>query len=691
MKKEKLINERCNHMETKQLNANQKQAVEMPLGATMVIAGPGSGKTFVITERVRYMISHLQCQPQHILVITFTKAAAEEMKGRYLKATHQTGVTFGTFHSVFYRMLRKADPNRYALERLISEDKKRQVIEKIYQGMDTGDAYEDFIEVFLGHLTLMTNQLIQPKYYNPDGISKEVFLKVFNSYEQYKERHGLFDFDDMLVHTYYLLRNDSHILTFYQSKYKHILIDEFQDINCVQFEIIKLLSSRHTDLFVVGDDDQSIYQFRGAKPEFLLSFEEYFNPVQKIILDVNYRSTPNILRYSNSLIGYNINRYEKIMHAAHIEGDKPIVTYCEDAKEQASLVLKEILKLNAAGLPLKECAIIYRTNIQARPLIEALRTVQIPFIIKDAMVTLYDQWMTKDILAYLHLAYNIEDSERLLQIINRPTRYISKLALEDARKKGGNLLKNLLESDLLSRLQKDRIEELIFNLQRLKTLTLKEAIPYIRHTIGYEKYLIEYAAYRKIPSEGLVNMLLELEDSAREYACVEEWEEALYAISMSVKQSSRQKGHDALTLTTMHSAKGLEFGAVFIIDILDGVIPHSKSLSDTQVEEERRLFYVALTRAKERLYLYIPKNRYQKKAESSPFILETLTPKITLKEGDCIKHKMYGQGKVVKLDGSKAFIRFKNGQKVVDYMYCIKHHLLSREEKNESSKDKQKR
>ena len=186
-------------------------------------------------------------------------------------------------------------------------------------------------------------------------------------------------------------------------------------------------------------------------------------------------------------------------------------------------------------------------------------------------------------------------------------------------------------------------------------------------------------------------MLLELEDSAREYARVEEWEEALYAISMSVKQSSRQKDHDALTLTTMHSAKGLEFGAVFIIDILDGVIPHSKSLSDTQIEEERRLFYVALTRAKERLYLYIPKNRYQKKAESSPFILETLTPKITLKEGDCIKHKMYGQGKVVKLDGSKAFIRFKNGQKVVDYMYCIKHHLLSREEKNESSKDKQKR
>lgn len=677
-----------NHMETKHLNSNQQQAVEMPLGAIMVIAGPGSGKTFVITERVRYMISQLNCNPSHILVITFTKAAAQEMKSRYLAAHHQVGVTFGTFHSIFYRILRNAHPKRYDLENLISEDKKRYVIEKIYQGLDTGDSYEDFIEVFLGHLTLMTNQLIQPKYYNPDGISKEVFLKVLNGYEQYKERHELFDFDDMLVHTYYLLKNEPNLLAFYQSKYRHILIDEFQDINCVQFEIIKLLSEKSPDLFVVGDDDQSIYQFRGAKPEFLLSFEEYFKPVQKIILDTNYRSTPNILRYSNSLIGYNVNRYEKVMHAAHMEGEKPVLTYCEDAKEQATLVLKEVLKLNAAGLPLNECAIIYRTNIQARPLIEALRIAQLPFVIKDAMVTLYDQWMTKDILAYLHLAHNIEDGEKLIQILNRPTRYMSKLALEDARKKGGSLLKNLLDSDLLSRLQKDRIEELIFNLQRLKVLPLKEAIPYIRHTIGYEKYLTEYAAYRKIPVEGLINMLLELEDSARDYANVTEWEEALYAISMSVKQHSRHKGHDALTLTTMHSAKGLEFGAVFIIDILEGVIPHNKSLSEVQIEEERRLFYVALTRAKEKLYLYIPKNRYQKKAESSPFILETLTPKLILKEGDCVKHKIYGQGIISKLDGSKAFIRFKGEQKVVDYIYCIKHHLLSREEKNESSKDK---
>ena len=666
-------------MKNKSLNTNQEQAVHMPLGAVMVIAGPGSGKTFVITERVRYMIEQLKCTPNHILVITFTKAAAEEMRGRYLADNPNQGVLFGTFHSIFYRILRKHDPSRYDLDYLISEDKKRHVIEKIYQGLDSSDSYEDFLDVFLGHLTLMKNQLIQPKYYNPDGISKDLFLKVLNAYENYKERHTLFDFDDMLVHAYYLLQNDPSTLAFYQSRYKHILIDEFQDINCVQFEIIKLLSGKRADLFVVGDDDQSIYQFRGAKPEFLLSFEDYFKPVQKVILDVNYRSTQNILRYSNSLIGYNINRYEKVMNTYHDEGDKPLLTYCEDAKEQADLILREILKLHQEGLPLKECAVIYRTNIQARPIIEALRIAQLPFVIKDAMVSLYDQWMTKDILAYLYLAQQLDDTARLIQIINRPTRYISKAVIEEARQKPGNFLQALLQSDNLSRLQKDRIEELIFHLQRLNKLPLKEAIPYIRHSIGYEKYLTEYAAYRKIPAEGLINMLSELEDSARDYKDAASWEEALYAISMSVKQHSKNKGHDALTLTTMHSAKGLEFGAVFIIDIVDGVIPHNKSLGDTQIEEERRLFYVALTRAKQRLYLYIPKNRYQKKTESSPFILEILTPKIILKEGDLVKHKMYGKGTIQKIEGTKAHITFKGSLKIVDYAYCIKHHLLSKE------------
>ena len=673
-------------MKNKMLNENQSIAVHLPLGPVMVIAGPGSGKTYVITERVYYMIHHLGCDPRNLLVITFTKAAAEEMKSRYYEKDPNHRVTFGTFHSIFYRILRSSNPERYGLERLIQEDKKKQLIEKIYANMDADDDYEDFVDVFLSHLTLMQNQLIQPKFYNPDGLSKELFLKVYQSYEQYKERHGLFDFDDMLTHTYYLLANDTQVLKFYQKKYKHILIDEFQDINCVQFEIIKLLAGDTPDLFVVGDDDQSIYQFRGAKPEFLLSFQDYFKPVQKVILDVNYRPTEHILRYSNNLIGYNTVRFEKRMSTQRTEGPKPTFIYCEDGTDQGMRLIHELSALSKQQIPLNECAVIYRTNVQARPIIEALRKAQMPFIIKDAMVTLYDQWITKDVLIYLHLAQDRNHIEGILQIINRPSRYISKAALQETIQKvsstGGDFLNTLCSLDSLNASQRDRVEELIFHLQRLASLPLQKALTYIRSIIGYEHYMLDYAKFRKIPAEGLINLWLELEESAKGYETLHDFEEALIAISKSTKESMKNKNHQGITLTTMHSAKGLEFQAVFIIDIVDGVVPHTKSLGELQLEEERRLFYVALTRAKTHLYLMIPKNRYEKKTETSPFILEMLSPKVELKVGEKVRHKMYGVGTIEKIQGSKAFIRFKNEQKVIDYVYCIKHHLLFMEEEN---------
>ncbi|MEF9959950.1 MAG: ATP-dependent helicase [Niameybacter sp.] len=669
-------------MKNKMLNDNQTTAVHMPLGPVMVIAGPGSGKTFVITERVYHMIHNLACDPRKILVITFTKAAAQEMQSRYQKKDTTHSVAFGTFHSIFYRMLRNSDPVRYGLDRLIQEDKKKQFIEKIYASMDVSDDYEDFVEVFLGHLTLMQNQLIQPRFYNPDGLSKELFLSVYQAYESYKERQGLFDFDDMLTHTYYLLQNDSQILKFYQERYKHILIDEFQDINCVQFEIIKLLAGNQPDLFVVGDDDQSIYQFRGAKPEFLLSFENYFKPVKKVILDVNYRSTENILRYSNNLIGYNTIRYEKHMLAHQGTGVNPTFVYCEDSNEQATKVLEQLFILQKQQIPLHECAVIYRTNVQARPIIEALRKAQLPFVIKDAFSTLYDQWVTKDILAYLRLAHQMGNVEWGIQIINRPSRYISKVAIQEAMAQGGHFLNTLSQLQSLNRSQRDRVEELIFHLQRLATLSLLDAIRYIRHMIGYEHYMLDYAKYRKIPSEGLVDLLEEIEDSAKGYPSVEEWEESMIAVTQSIKQSMRDKSHQGISLSTMHSAKGLEFQAVFLIDIVDGIIPHNKSLGELQLEEERRLFYVGLTRAKKHLYLMIPKSRHQKKTESSPFVLEMLHPKVILKEGERVKHKIYGRGIIEKIEGSKATIRFKTTQKVLDYLYCMKHHLLYQEEEH---------
>lgn len=666
---------------TTNLNENQLRAVTMGLKPTRVIAGPGSGKTHVIIHRIAYMIQMLGCKADQILVITFTKAAAEEMKTRYVERFGGRGVTFGTFHSIFFRILKFSDPQRYQLENLMLEDQKKKMIEEIYRQMDC-DEYEDFVEVFLAHLTLMKNQMIAPKYYHPDGLSKELFSKVYHEYEAKKERMGKFDFDDMLLDCYHTLVQDPQLLAYFQKRYQHILIDEFQDINCVQFEVIKLLASGHRNLFIVGDDDQSIYGFRGSKPEFLLQFSEYFNEAEDIVLDVNYRSTKNILSYSNNLILHNQKRYNKVMKSFKGEATPPQIIYCEDVKEEAVEVTKAILKHKEAGHPYSECAVIYRTNIQARPIIEMLLSSNIPFCLKDTMVTLYDQWITKDILAYLRLAQDPRQDAHLLKIINRPSRYISKAHQASASSLGEGILFNLLKVEELSEWQKDPIQQLIYHLQVLKGKSLTEAITYIRKIIAYDDYVKEYAKFRRVPPSGLLEVLDEIEDSVKGYPDVDAWEEALYEQAMSIKQSTKiNRGQDAVVLSTMHSAKGLEFTTVCVLDANDGVTPHNKSIGEAQLEEERRLFYVGLTRAKMHLLIYIPKKRYNEKVPISPFVLEMRTPQTILEPGTKVRHKVYGPAKILAVAKPKAKLLFDDGTtRIVDLDFCIKNNIMWVEE-----------
>lgn len=667
--------------QTKYLNENQLNAVTMALKPIRVIAGPGSGKTHVIIHRIAHMITYYKCKPEQILVITFTKAAAEEMKTRFIKEFGNTRVTFGTFHSIFFRILRMSNSQRYQLENLIPEDQKKKMIEDIYRKLEC-EEYEDFVEVFLAHLTLMKNQMIAPKYYHPDGLSKELFMQVYQEYENKKERMGRFDFDDMLVDCYHTLVNDPHLCTYFQNRYKHILIDEFQDINCVQFEVIKLLAQKNRDIFIVGDDDQSIYGFRGSKPEFLLQFAEYFREAEDVVLDTNYRSTKNILSYSNDLILHNQKRYNKVMKSHFGEGNNPKIVYCEDVKEEALQVTQEIIKHREAGHPYHECAIIYRTNIQARPIIEMLLSANIPFCLKDAMVTLYDQWLTKDILAYMKLAQDIRQDEHVLKIINRPSRYMSKAHLAAAKQLDGGIIFNLLKLDSLSEWQKDPLEQMIYHLQVLKNKPFRETVSYIRKTIGYDTYVKEYAAYRHIPVTGLMELLDEIEDSTQNYNDVEAWEEALYDQAMSIKQGAKaNKGQDAVILTTMHSAKGLEFHTVCILDANDGITPHNKSIGEIQLEEERRLFYVALTRAKRELKVFVPKKRHNEKIAVSPFVLEMKTPQTVVKVGMKVRHKVYGEAVIVGIDHTKGRLKFKDGTfKIIDLGFCIKNNILLLEE-----------
>ncbi|MBU3804343.1 MAG: ATP-dependent helicase, partial [Candidatus Cellulosilyticum pullistercoris] len=505
------------------LNINQQKAVSCDLRPTIVIAGPGSGKTQVIVQRINYMTSVLKCFPNQILVVTFSKLAAEEMKMRYQHLFGEVPITFGTLHSIFYRILRKSDPRRYALEQLLLEDKRKVLLTQLLKEMDT-DEGEEFLEGFIKHLSLMKNQLIVPSQYQPVGIPSNVFLDLLARYEAYKERHSLFDFDDMLVECYYLLKNNDELLRAVSNRYQYVLVDEFQDINLVQFEIIKMLVHEKKQIFVVGDDDQSIYQFRGAKPSYLLDFKKYFPETQEIFLDVNYRCSNLILKQSLMLIEKNKIRYHKKLVTPNPNGMPPQYISCKNAKEEALHIVRTIMQRRKEGIQLGDMAVIYRTNIQARPIVETLLSANIPFCLRDGMSSLYEQWITKDILCYLHLAKNLNELEYACKIINKPKRYISKANIEISKKEGNNLLLNLLQLGILTQWQNDYIQELLFDLQVLKEKSLIDAIRYIRHHIGYDSYLNEYANYRKMPALSLFEVLEDIEDSAQNYQTLEEWE-----------------------------------------------------------------------------------------------------------------------------------------------------------------------
>lgn len=669
------------------LNINQTKAVSCDLKPTIVIAGPGSGKTQVIVQRINYMTNVLKCLPRHILVVTFSKLAAEEMRERYHHLFGESSITFGTLHSVFYRILRKANPTRYALEQLLLEDKRKILLTQLLKELDT-DEGEEFLEGFIKHLSLMKNQLIAPNEYQPIGIPRTIFLNLLARYEAYKERHALFDFDDMLVECYYLLKNDSELLSAVSKRYQYVLVDEFQDINLVQFEIIRMLVHERKQIFVVGDDDQSIYQFRGAKPSYLLDFKKYFPNTQEIFLDVNYRCSNRILKHSLTLIEKNHIRYHKKLVTPNPEGMLPQYISCKDAKEEALHIVHEITRRRKEGVNLDDMAVIYRTNIQARPIVETLLAANVPFCLRDGMISLYEQWITKDILCYLHLAHDLNESEYAYKIINKPKRYISKANIEIAKREGSNLLLNLLQLETLTPWQKDYIQEFLFDLQVLKEKSLIDAIRYIRHHIGYDTYLTEYAAYRKMPVLSLFEVLEDIEDSAQNYHTLDEWENSLREMSLEIKNSIKKRNSNVLTLTTMHGAKGLEFDTVFIIDVIEGIIPYHKSQSEEEIEEERRLLYVGMTRAKKQLYLYMPTEKHGKPACPSPFIKD-LKETIYLNEltkDKVICHKNLGKGRIIKImENGIIDVQFNNGEKrKIDSIYCINNAIITWEgEENE--------
>ena len=605
----------------KKLNTAQQKAVCHETGPMLVLAGPGSGKTTVLLCRISRLLERGLAKPQEILALTFSKAAAEEMKSRFENLNGASGVSFGTFHSIFFRILR----SRYGwnVEQIFQEEERRSILRNSIEAekWDIPDL-EEYISQFFSQLSLMNSELEQPNRFTPTGMPVEEFRKLYRAYEGYKERHEKLDFDDMLTQCYQLLREDAAVREYWQRKYKFILVDEFQDVNQAQFACLQILAEKHQNLFVVGDDDQSIYAFRGARPDFLLHFPTLYPAAKKVTLNTNYRSTERIVNLAERVIGNNEVRFVKNMKGIGEAGDKVTFFLAEDAAKEAAHIAEKIGRLLDEGVPLTEIAVIYRTNLQGGAFARELYKRGIPYDLRDNSGNVYEHWVAKDLLAYLLLAENEESDSALRRILNKPKRYIGKDLLAEAETMPYTLLRSFFVCPSLKGWQEENLENLRIDLNQIRKRTPYDALKYIRKVIGYDEYLEEFAAYRRTSAQVLQEIADEIMETAKDCADVRSFREQLERLSLQMKEQSRKKGQkrNGVALMTMHGAKGLEFRAVFLPSLVEGIVPHEKGM-DT-VAEERRLFYVAMTRASEKLCLSAILQRYEQERKPSRFLAE---------------------------------------------------------------------
>lgn len=570
-------------------NKAQTEAITHQNGPMLVLAGPGSGKTLVITKRIEYLIQKRKVRPEEILVITFTKAATNEMRERFRKVMQgrYLPVTFGTFHGVYYGILKWA--YKLSAENIFSEEEKMRLLKEILEHIDAEfevDDEKDFLEGITGEISCIKNNQLDIKEFQSVYCPQNVFREIYYTYERERNRRKKLDFDDMLVLCYELFTKRPDILKKWQERYSYILIDEFQDINKVQYDVIRMLALPQNNLFIVGDDDQSIYKFRGAKPEIMLGFEKDYPNAKKVLLDINYRSTKAIVNGAKKIIQKNRNRYDKNIITSNEQGTDIHIQEVRNLSEESEYVLNEIREEMKRGVPASEIAVLFRTNMEPRMLAETFMEYNLPFQMKEHLPNLYEHFIGRNFCAYLRMAVGKKDRKDFLEVMNRPIRYISRSSVEKAEVSFESLRKFYCDKEWML----DRIDQLDVDLRIMKTMTPYAAIQYIRKKIGYDDFLKDYAYTRKIKVEDLYEIANDIQTRAKEYKTIEEWFAHIEKYTEELKNRSKQteSNPNAVTFLTMHSAKGLEFHTVFIIEANEDICPYKKAeiVEDMEEEEE---------------------------------------------------------------------------------------------------------
>ena len=609
----------------------QKSAIHFKDGPALVLAGPGSGKTTVIVNRIISLIKEHSVSPSSILVITFTKAAAKSMRQRFLSLTGESyvSVTFGTFHAVFFSMLRHA--YNYSAGSIIKADIQYNYIRNAAMGFEL--EYPDENEMVTGIISeisrVKSNRLCIDTY---EAVScpAATFHLIYKKYENMLISRRMIDYDDMIIMCYELLSKRADYRKAWQDKYKYILVDEFQDINKAQYDTIKLIAGKQANLFVVGDDDQSIYAFRGSKPDIMLGLSTEYRDIVQMYLNTNYRCSSEIVAGARSLIEYNKVRFAKDIRSCGMCSGRIKVCKMADIEEEALYLSKEVRELIADGIKPEEIAVISRTNIISNIYYTRLNSDGVACRTLTAVHNIYDSWLMQDIAAYMRLSQGMYDKENAVRIINKPSRYI-KRALITQPFNFEHLRKCYDGDEGLIKI----INDMQFDIKMLSHMSPYAAVNYILKGIGYEDYINEEIIRKRLNKEEVYAKLTEIKTLSRKYMDIKQWlkyideqAEKTEQENKSDKRQGNQKNSDekdsagAVNIYTMHSCKGLEFKAVFIMDVCEGIIPYNKAVLDNEIEEERRLMYVAMTRAKEKLYLVYPIKRYGHDTAASRFISE---------------------------------------------------------------------
>ncbi len=594
------------------LDQNQLEAVHFNQGPCLCLAGPGSGKTTVLVNRIKYLCCDIKVPQEQILVITFTKDAALEMKNRFMKLAGLSGVNFGTFHSVFFQILKQE--MHLDSKSILQGNSLVKFLKEVFKACNIRVENDDDFSAIYKEISFINNTKTSLEEYEVKSISKPKFIKIYNTYNKMKRDFDKLDFDDMLLMTEKMFRENKSILQKWQKKFSYYLIDEMQDMNDVQFEIVKLLAVDE-NIFAVGDDDQSIYGFRGANPSIMMDFPNTFSACKVIRLSINYRSKSAIVSSASNVINNNKTRFDKDIKAnSKEEGEVRVFAFktdVEEAKWVVDSIEKEIMSdVNSTT------AVLFRNRNQAALVSSLLKKKGIDFFQKEESKTIYEHWIFRDVISYFNIALFGGSREDFLRIYNKPNRYIHRASIDRENVKFKDIIKFYNDKPYM----KQRVYELEKDISRIKNMLPSSAVIYVRKRIGYDDFIKEYAASKKQYDEYM-KILDEITSLAREHRSIRIMLEDI-KVRENFNENNKEEIVNRVFLHTFHGSKGLEFDKVYLIDVCEGVTPSKKAEDEKMLEEERRMFYVAMTRAKSTLNICYINNRNNERLFPSRFIDE---------------------------------------------------------------------